>query len=428
MINVKKLILPVAVLTGTVFLYSFIMSNPPEAQRRGPSKASQMSVQVEKIESKDYPIVLESYGTVQPRTQSGLVSQVGGQITYVSDQFREGGFISKGDVLVIVDDRDYLAEVNIAKSGLLSAQQGLVEEQARVDQAATDWKRLGNSKTPSDLVLRKPQLEAAKAKVLSAEAQLQKAQLSLERTKITAPYDGRILTKLVDYGQVISGNTKVADIYATDYVEIRLPIKNKDLALMTLPEEFQDEAGSVVDAKQILFKSDLVGDQKWLGKAVRTEGAIDEKSQQLYIVGQIDEPFVKGAHTTNQRSVPIKIGQYVTADIQGKTLSNAIVIPNKAIYQGSYVYIVVDGLLRRTEVSVRWQNDEDAIIDKGLSPGDLLVVTSLGQVSSGTRVSIIGDDEAAPNGQIETRKKARKDDAARGNSERKGKVQRGEQQ
>ena len=104
MINVKKLILPVAVLTGTVFLYSFIMSNPPEAQRRGPSKASQMSVQVEKIESKDYPIVLESYGTVQPRTQSGLVSQVGGQITYVSDQFREGGFISKGDVLVIVDE------------------------------------------------------------------------------------------------------------------------------------------------------------------------------------------------------------------------------------------------------------------------------------------------------------------------------------
>lgn len=428
MINVKKLILPVAVLTGTVFLYSFIMSNPPEAQRRGPSKASQMSVQVEKIESKDYPIVLESYGTVQPRTQSGLVSQVGGQITYVSDQFREGGFISKGDVLVIVDDRDYLAEVNIAKSGLLSAQQGLVEEQARVDQAATDWKRLGNSKTPSDLVLRKPQLEAAKAKVLSAEAQLQKARLSLERTKITAPYNGRILTKLVDYGQVISGNTKVADIYATDYVEIRLPIKNKDLALMTLPEEFQDEAGTVADAKQILFKSDLVGDQKWLGKAVRTEGAIDEKSQQLYIVGQIDEPFVKGAHKTNQRSVPIKIGQYVTADIQGKTLSDAIVIPNKAIYQGSYVYIVVDGLLRRTEVSVRWQNDEDAVIDKGLSPGDLLVVTSLGQVSSGTRVSIIGDDEAAPSGQIETRKKTRKDDATRGNSERKGKAQRGEQQ
>ncbi|GAA0292837.1 efflux RND transporter periplasmic adaptor subunit [Psychrosphaera haliotis] len=408
MINFKKLILPVSVLAGTAILYTFIMSNPPEAQRRGPSKASQMSVQVEKLQPQDYPIILESYGTVQPRTQSGLVSQVGGQITFVSDQFREGGFIKQGDVLVVVDDRDYVAEVNIAKAGLLSAQQALLEEQARVDQAETDWKRLGNNKKPSDLVLRKPQLAAAKANVLSAEAQLQKAQLSLERTKITAPYDGRILTKLVDFGQVISGNTKVADIYATDYVEIRLPIKNKDLALMTLPEEFSDDNSSVINAKEILFKSDLVGDQKWLGKAIRTEGAIDESSQQLYIVGQIDEPFAKAAHSANQHSVPIKIGQYVTADIQGKTIPNTIVIPNKAIYQGSYVYVVVDNMLRRTEVTVRWQNDEDAIIENGLKPGDLLVITSLGQVSSGTRVAIVnenGDAQTAPAGEIKPRDK-----------------------
>ena len=55
MINLKKLILPVSVLVGTAILYSFIMSNPPEAQRRGPSKASQMSVQVEKLPATRLP-------------------------------------------------------------------------------------------------------------------------------------------------------------------------------------------------------------------------------------------------------------------------------------------------------------------------------------------------------------------------------------
>ncbi len=413
MTNFKKILIPVVVILGTLFVYNFIMSNPPEAQRRGASKAPVMTVEAVKLDSINYPVVIESYGTVQPRTKSALVSQVSGQINYVSDQFREGGFIEKGDILLAVDERDYLAEVNIAKAGYLSAQQVLLEEQAKAEQAATDWKRLGNGSKPSDLVLRKPQLDSAKAKLLSAEAQLDKAKLALERTKIRAPFAGRILAKSVDLGQVVNGNTKVADIYATDYVEIRLPIKNKDLTLITLPEEYRssDNLNNSASTRlgnshknDVLFKSDLVGNQHWLGKIIRTEGAIDESSQQLYVVGQINDPFNKkaSAKTPNAKersdanktsNVAIKIGQYVTAEIQGDTIKNAIVIPNKSIYQGSYVYVVVDGLLRRQNIEVQWQNAEEAIIKSGLKEGEWLVTTSLGQVSSGTAVSILGQEQ-----------------------------------
>ena len=61
-------------------------------------------------------------------------------------------------------------------------------------------------------------------------------------------------------------------------------------------------------------------------------------------------------------------------------------IPNSAIYQGTYVYVVEDGLLVRREVVLAWRNASDAIVERGLAPGDRLVVTALGQVSSGTRV------------------------------------------
>jgi RND family efflux transporter MFP subunit len=381
----KKWILPIILIVITAMVAYFIKSNPPEAKRRGASKAPQMTVEAQAIQAQDFQIFVESYGTVKPRTQSALVSQVSGQIIAISDDFREGGFFQKGDVLVKLDDRDYQVEVKVAEASLLSSQQVLLEEQAKSEQAQTDWQRLGNNNKPSDLVLRKPQLAAAQAKVLSAEAQLQKAKLALERTKIRAPFSGRILSKSVDVGQVISMNTRVAEIYATDYVEVRLPIKNKDLNLMMLPEQ----GSNLAQTPEVLLTSDLAGEQQWQGRLVRTEGAIDTSSQQLYVVAQIDAPFTE---TQNNR-MPIKIGQYVNAKITGVVVKDALVIPNNAIYQGSFVYLIEDSMLKRTDISIMWQNSDVAIVATGMKAGDTIVTSPLGQVSSGTRVSIYGENK-----------------------------------
>lgn len=386
--KIQKILIPVTILTLTAISVAFIKSNPPSSQRGKASQAPQMTVEVQRLKPQTYPVMIESFGTVKPQIQSVLVSQVSGQIKQVQDQFREGGFFEKGDALVTLDDRDYLAEQKIAQASLMSAKQGLLEEQARVDQALVDWKRLGNGNKPSALVLRQPQLEAAKAQLLSAQAQLEKTDLALERSQIVAPYGGRILKKYVDLGQVVSANTQLADIYATDVVEIRLPIKNKDLGLMVFPEEFRN-SNKKIDGTSVSLTSELVGLQTWQGTVVRTESAIDTDSQQLYIVAHIKNPF-DVSH--NQKS-PIKIGQYLTASIQGKEVKNAIVIPNSAIYQGSYVYIVDKGVLKRKDITISWQNSQDAIISSGLNFKDNLVITPLGQVSSGTPVRVAGQKQ-----------------------------------
>jgi RND family efflux transporter MFP subunit len=380
----RKIIIPAAIVLIAIVVVAIIVKNPPKGKRGKPAKQSVMSVEVSKLRPQTYQVMLESFGTVKPRTQSVLVAQVSGQINYISSQFRDGGFFEKGDVLLKVDDRDYLAEVKIAESTLISAKQSMLEERARAKQAGVDWQRLGNSNEPSDLVLRKPQLESAKAKMLSAQAQLDKTQLKLERSQIVAPYAGRILQKKVDIGQVISTNSQLADIYATDYVEIRLPIKNNDLALIDLPEEYRNNAVAP-QPLAVTFKSDLIGEQSWQGEVVRTEGAIDNNAQQLYIVAQIANPYLSDQS-------PIKIGQYVTAQIKGKVIDSAMVIPNNAIYQGSFVYVVKDSVLSRKAVDIRWQNAQEAIIASGLEFGQRLVLTSLGQVSSGTLVNVLGQD------------------------------------
>jgi len=391
MVVTKKAIIPLIVLAAFIIAALLIFNNPPEAKRSRPPSKPQLTVETLALKEAPYQVRLQSYGTVRPRIESQLVAQVSGQIVEVSPQFRNGGFFERGDQLVKIDSRDYEAEVNIAKAALISAEQLLAEEQARSEQALEDWRRLGNTTQASDLVLRKPQLQAAQAQVISAKSALDKVQLNLERTRILAPFAGRILNKQVDVGEVVSNNMPLASIYATDYVEIRLPLKNRDLDYIRLPESYRFNASQHNEPVAVTLYSDLVGDQIWQGKIVRTEGAIDGTSRQLHVVAQIDDPY--GVQATDKQ--PLKIGEYVTAQIQGVRLENALVIPNSSIYQGSYVYLVAQGRLLRRNIEIAWQNDHEAIIQQGLITGDQLVLTPLGQVASGIPVKVLNPSASA---------------------------------
>ncbi len=373
-----KITVPFIILGVAIAISYSIFKNPPKKIEEQDKGVSKLLVDILAIKPRSYTVLVQSYGNVRPKVQSQLITQVSGQIVDVSKSLSDGSFFKKDDVLIKLDDRDYRAEVKIAESELTVAQQTLLEEEARSQQAQEDWKRLhkDSREEPNELVLRIPQLNTAKAMVVSAEARLQKANLDLERTEIIAPYDGRILHKKVDIGQVVSANHIVADIYATDHVEVRLPVKNRDLPFIKFPE-------SEENIKAVL-SSNLVGVQEWSADIVRTEGVINDESQQLYVVAQVHDPF----KVKHGREGSIKVGQYVNAEITGKTVDKAIIIPNQCIYQGSYVYVVKDGVVERREIEMRWQNSNEAMIARGLQGGDELVLTPLGRVSSGTAVKV----------------------------------------
>ncbi len=434
-----------AVLVGVGFL---VLGNPPEMQRTGPPDGPQTVVETVTVAPRDYRVSVASYGTVQPRTQSRLVAQVGGQIVAIAPGFRPGGFFAEGDTLVTIDPRDYEADVKIAEAALMDALQAEAQESARSEQALTDWRRIGDpNESPSDLVLRKPQLQAAQARVISRRSALAKAQLALERTRVRAPFDGRVLTQLADRGQVVGMGTALAEVYATDYVEIRLPLRNADLPFIELPES------GTAQGLPVKLWSELGEANVWEGRIVRTEGAIDETARQLHIVAQVSDPFgAASSHSTGglgrrdaevpggtgepggsgtagpdggdgarssgaarpdgmdgARSSdaarsdnmdgpwdsgtrrPLKIGEYVTAEITGRRLAGALVIPVETIYQNSYVYVVEDGELQRRPIEIAWQNGVDALVSAGVAAGDTLVITPLGQVTSGTPVRVAND-------------------------------------
>ncbi|GAA6151222.1 efflux RND transporter periplasmic adaptor subunit [Pseudoteredinibacter isoporae] len=387
----RKKWISVAIVAAFAMLIFVISSNPPSAKRRGGKPPADIAVDVQAIEAREYAIQLDSYGLIRPRTQTQLLPEVSARITWVSPQFRAGGFFEAGEALLRLEDRDYQVALVKARASLASAEQLLSEEEARVKQAKADWKRSGKKGEAPDIVTRKPQLLAAQANVQSAEASLSQAELDVERTHIRAPFAGRVLSKSVDLGQFVSSGTVLATIYGVDTIEVRLPIKSRDLAYIQLPERYRFNQSSE-EKPSVEFISTLIRPEHWFGQVIETEGAIDSGSRQLYVIAEIKDPYGAAALSDgDQKKAPLKIGQYVQAKISGKTLNNAIVIPNRVIYQGSYVYVEVDGTLQRRNIHIAWQNEHEALIDDGLQVGDNLVVTSLGQLPSGTAVRVITD-------------------------------------
>lgn len=378
--NIRKYS-PLIVIVLTVVVIQLIGHFKPEAKKQSVKKAPTISVETMMIHSRQYQIILDSFGKIEPRTRGVLSSQVSGQIIAVNPEFREGGFFEKGELLLTIDPRDYNVQVEIAEAELAEMRVGYEEQQALAEQAQKDWSNLGRKGKASAFALRKPQVEAARLKIDSAKAKLKQAKLAVERTRIKAPYRGRLLAKNVDIGDLVAATAKLADIYAIDRLEIRLPLKNSELAFIDLPEREMSSFPRVTIENSLGLDS-----QYWHATVVRTAGAIDEVSQQLYVTAQITRELRDG-HGESRR--PLKIGQFVNARIEGRTIDKAIVIPNSAIYQGSYLYLVRDGLLLRKEIKIAWQNDDEALISSGIKGGDQLVLTPLGQVSSGTLVKVI---------------------------------------
>ena len=387
----RRFILPIIIIAIAGVGVWYIVNNAPTSKHREAPKARKLSVQVTPIKAAQLQLTLSSYGQISAKNLSRITSQVSGRVTMISPALENATFFAKGDLLLSIDNRDYQTAINSAKANLTQAQQALALERAQVAQAKADWKRLhSNSKIPN-LVSRKPQELSAKASVSAAHAQYNQAILNFQRTKIVAPFAGRVLSKQISLGEFVNANTQLAQIFSSDTLQVRLGLQNSDLAFIDLPEVSPQPSSLSLLLPAVKFETQLIERQLWQGSIVRTEAAIDSSSQQLFVIAEISAPY--GAENADKH--PLKIGQYLSAKITGKKLQNVISIQVKNIYQGEFVYLVKDGLLHRQDITIRWQDDQIALIDSGLKEGDQLVTTILARAASGTAVTVKNNHSAS---------------------------------
>lgn len=394
--------LPVVIVAASLWAGRTIIANKPVADTVPPGETP-IPVAATRVHPVDYRVVVRSEGAVRPRTESTLIPQVSGGIEEISASFREGGFFEAGELLVRIDPKDYELALATAEAQVAQAEPALEQELAQAKVVENDWKMLG--KEAPGLGLRRPQIAAARAALLSARAQLERAREDLARTRIRAPYAGRVLEQAVDVGQFVSPGTVLARIYATDYVEIRLPLSNRQLGFVRLPERYRGDEGPLEPGPPVTLTA-TVGDTSWQweGRVVRTEGAIDTASRQLFVVAQVDDPYGRRA----DGRPPLRIGQFVEAEIEGRVIEGAFVLPRGALREGTALLIVGgDGRLERRDVTVVWTDRRDAVVKAGLEPGEVVATTPLAIAAAGTLVAATIDGEA-PEGRA-----AKREDSAR---------------
>ncbi len=387
-LNRFKIMLPIAVLIVAITI-SFMLITSENKPHHKPHTPAITTVEVINLAKRDFQVWVSSQGTVTPRTESTLIPEVSGRVIKVFPAFREGSFFEKGQELLQIDPSNYQLAVTVVQSQVAEMKLALAEEQAKARQAEKNWQRLGQGKQAADLVLRKPQLEGAKASLAAAEALLKQARLDQQRTHILAPYAGRIVEQQVDIGQYVSQGTILAEIYSVDYAEIRLPLSNEQLQFIDIPELYrgQDQQIPVMPEVTLIANIGLHNNQ-WQGRIVRTESAYDTRSRRLSLVAQVDNPYAK----TAENKPTLKVGQFVEARIKGKLLKNVFIIPRTAIRNSSQLMIVnQQSQLNLRQIEILWRDADYVIIQQGLEEGEWLCITPVQYAVNGLPVRALNE-------------------------------------
>ena len=388
-----KILLPIIILIiGVLGTYTIMMLGGREIVVmiknrevvQTPTEVPPPLIRVQSVHTTDFQLVIPAQGTVAPRTQTTLISQVAGQIIDVSPAFANGGFFEKGDVLLTIDPRDYEVAVAQAQVQVAQAKLRLAREEEEAAIARDEWKRLGSGE-PTDLVLRKPQINEARATIAAAEGALMRANLNLERTQIRAPYPGRVRTKNADVGQYVNPGSPLGHIYAIDYAEVRLPVPDDQLAYLDLPLSFRNNPHDNSGPDVRLHATFAGREHTYMGRIVRVEGEIDARSRMIALVGRVDNPY----RQRDSNRPPLAVGMFVTAEILGHRAENVVVIPRAALRGKNRVLVVTGNRLYYRTIDILRADAENVVVRSGLKSGEQLCVSPLDTVVDGMRVRTV---------------------------------------
>lgn len=376
----------VAVLVVAIAVPRIISLLRPDAPDAAPRHAAPevATVTPERHEGR---ITVSGYGAVRPLREITLIAEVAGKVTWTAANFVTGGTFRRGQELLRIDSTDYANAVTIARAEVVQRRLDLLRAEEEVTVAREEWSRLegltGGREQPDStelgsLVFREPQRQAAAAQLESARARLRDAEARLRRTRVTAPFNGRLRTKGADLGQFVGPGHVVAAYYGTDAAEIDVAVAGRDVSLLG------DDVGAGPQRARARIVASLAGGvHEWTGFVHRTEGALSEASRTLNAVVRVERPY----ESTGQRP-PLRVGTYVTAYLEGRAFDEYFTLPRGALRPDGMVWTVEDGRLRMRPVDIMQEVEDTIYLTRGVAESDVVVIGTLDAVTDGMQVQL----------------------------------------
>ncbi|XOV88991.1 MAG: efflux RND transporter periplasmic adaptor subunit [Pseudomonadota bacterium] len=373
---VKGAMTVIVLFVAAIMAYTLVATAPEPAQVEPEEVAT--SVRIQTIDKETVRLKVRSQGTVLPLTSSELIPEVSGRVEWVSPNLVPGGVFEQGDVLLRIESQDYEAAVQRARAANERAQ--AEHEHARYELSRLQELVRNQLASQSSLESALRAQRIAEAALKESTIALQQAERDLARTSLRAPYAGLLRTKKVDQGQFVSRGASVGQIYASDAVEVRVPLADSQLAFLDLPLGSRG-ALPVSQQARVLLSTDYGGQHyEWVGRLVRTEAEIDAATRMVHAVVRVENN-----PESDQPALPV--GLFVHAEIDGRLVDNVVVLPRAALRNQTQVLIVdADNRLRFRDVQLLRFDRDQVLIAAGLERGDRVNLSPIQTVIDGMRV------------------------------------------
>jgi len=371
----RKLLLPSLVIIAAIFGAVTLMATGPELKPTAIEPIA-VAVRVRTVVPQSIQLTVHSQGTVVPNMESELIPEVSGRVVWMSPSLVNGGYFESGAVLLRMEDSDYRTLLERARANLKRAQ-------AEFEHARFEYQRLKQleerqlaSRSQIESQLRSYRVE--EASLQDARANFAQANRDLARTEIKAPFAGLVREESVDIGQFVSRGSPIATIYAADQAEIRLPIADRQLAFLNLPLGHRGEL-PLAQQPNVTLVANYAGQKlTWHGKIVRTEAQIDIASRMVHVIARV---------SNDAQEVPLSVGLFVNAEIEGLLVDDIVVMPRNALRNGNRVLVVDnDNKLHYRDIEPLRLYRDDVLIQSGLEAGERVCISPLQTAIDGMRV------------------------------------------
>lgn len=323
----------------------------------------------------DTPLTLEYAGSVKGKDEVKVQARVSGNVT---DKYIKGGqYVSAGQALYKIDDRNY-------RAALLQAQANLAQAQATYNNALIDLQRneqlLAAAAVSEQVVTtQRAQVAAYQANVDAMAALVQQAQQNLDDTVVYAPMSGKLAVDDVAVGTYAgAGNTTLVTIGSSNPIFVQFSISEgeylKYVGASVVP-------GQALPSKSVRITLSDGSEYPAEGSIVEVDRAMQDNSGSLIVKAQFDNP--------DGVLVP---GMFARAKLTGDTLKGAILVPERAVQQllgKSFVMIVgEDGKSKAQNVELGTKVGSYCIVDKGLTGKEQVIVEGLTSLTEGMDLAI----------------------------------------
>jgi membrane fusion protein, multidrug efflux system len=367
--------------------WNAFQSKPQTGNRAGAPLNLPVPVLAATPRIQDVPVYLDGVGAVRALNNVIVRSQVDGKLIAVN--FTEGQDVKKGDVLGEIDPVLYKATFDQAVAKKAQDEAQLANQ--RLDLIRYQQLAASNAGSKQQADTQRAVVAQQEALVNADQASIDNAQAMLGYTKIIAPLSGRAGLRQVDQGNII---------HASDLTGLVIITQLQPIAVQfSLPQQ-QIVRVNAASAKGVLAVDVFGNDGITVvdtGKLTGIDNQVDPTTGTLKLKAEFPNTAFQ-----------LWPGQFVNVRLKVDTLSQALVVPTSAVQRGpagTFSYVIGDGDIATAKpVVVTQQNENDAVVASGLSPGDRVVTTGFANLSDGAKV-LIGKDDQTPSVDLAPRKK-----------------------